>query len=79
MPHTYMSTKQLFYCVLRMPKDDAYFVNQASGRSYSRYALGVRYELNDSATLKLETNRTRQPDTTDGDYNEAWFQYAIRF
>ena len=26
MPHTYMSTKQLFYCVLRMPKDDAYFV-----------------------------------------------------
>ncbi len=21
-----MSTKQLFYCVLRMPKDDAYFV-----------------------------------------------------
>ena len=62
-----------------LSKDDAYFVNQASGRSYSRYALGVRYELNDSATLKLEANRTRQPDTTDGDYNEAWFQYAIRF
>lgn len=26
MHHTYQSTKQLFYCVLRMPKDDAYFV-----------------------------------------------------
>jgi hypothetical protein len=26
MPHTYQSTKQLFYCILRMPKDDAYFV-----------------------------------------------------
>ena len=26
MQQTYQSTKQLFYCVLRMPKDDAYFV-----------------------------------------------------
>ena len=26
MHHTYQSTKELFYCVLRMPKDDAYFV-----------------------------------------------------
>lgn len=62
-----------------LSKDDAYFVNQASGRSYSRYALGVRYELNESAVLKLEANRTRQPDIPAGDYNEAWFQYAIRF
>ena len=62
-----------------LSKNDSYFVNQASGRSYSRYALGVRYELNEYAVLKLEANRTRQPDQTDGDYNEAWFQYAIRF
>lgn len=62
-----------------LSKDDAYFVNQASGRSYSRYALGVRYELNESAVLKLEGNRTHQPDIPNGDYNEAWFQYAIRF
>ncbi len=26
MQQTYQSTKQLFYCILRMPKDDAYFV-----------------------------------------------------
>ena len=26
MHHTFQSTKELFYCVLRMPKDDAYFV-----------------------------------------------------
>lgn len=26
MPRTYQLTKELFYCVLRMPKDDAYFV-----------------------------------------------------
>jgi hypothetical protein len=62
-----------------LSKDDAYFANQASGRSYSRYALGVRYELNESAVLKFEANRTRQPTLPDGDYNEAWFQYAIRF
>lgn len=62
-----------------LSKNDAYFVNQTNGRSYSRYALGVRYQLNESAVLKLEGNRTRQPDVPDGDYNEAWFQYAIRF
>ncbi len=62
-----------------LSNEDAYFVNQASGRSYSRYALGVRYELNESAVLKLEANRTRQPNIPDGDYNEALFQYAIRF
>lgn len=26
MLRTYKQTKELFYCVLRMPKDDAYFV-----------------------------------------------------
>lgn len=26
MTLTYQETKQLYYCVLRMPKDDAYFV-----------------------------------------------------
>ena len=62
-----------------LSKNDNYFVDQASGRSYSRYAMGVRYALNESAALKLEANRTRQPDQVDGDYNEAWFQYAIRF
>lgn len=26
MPRTYQSTKELFYCILRTPKDDSYFV-----------------------------------------------------
>ena len=26
MPQTYQQTKQLYYCVLRVSKDDAYFV-----------------------------------------------------
>lgn len=26
MPHTYQQTKELYYCRLRVPKDDAYFV-----------------------------------------------------
>ncbi len=26
MTPTYQETKQLYYCILRMPKDDAYFV-----------------------------------------------------
>jgi hypothetical protein len=62
-----------------LSQSDNYFTNQASGRAYSRYALGVRYELNEAAALKLEANRTRQPDQANADYNEAWFQYAIRF
>lgn len=72
MPYTRLEKTSL-------SKNDNYFVDQSSGRSYSRYALGVRYELNDNAVLKLEANRTRQPDKIDGAYNEAWFQYAIRF
>ena len=26
MTHTYQETKELYYCILRMPKDHAYFV-----------------------------------------------------
>lgn len=26
MPHTYQETKLLYYCRIRVPKDDAYFV-----------------------------------------------------
>lgn len=62
-----------------LSRNDNYFGDQTSGRSYSRYALGVRYELSELAVLKLEANRTRQPDQANGDYNETWFQYAIRF
>jgi hypothetical protein len=62
-----------------LSKEDHYFLDQSSGRSYSRYALGVRYELSENSVLKLEANRTRQPEQINNDYSEAWFQYAIRF
>ena len=62
-----------------LSKDDNYFKSQTSGVSYSRYALGLRYDLNEASVLKFEANRTRQPDQSNADYNEARFQYAIRF
>ena len=63
----------------KLDQNDNYFASQASGRSYTRYALGVRYELNPQSALKLELNRTKQPDLPGGDYSEALFQYSIRF
>ena len=63
----------------KLNQNDNYFASQASGRSYTRYALGLRYELNPQSALKLELNRTRQPDSVSGDYSEALFQYSVRF
>lgn len=62
-----------------LDQNDRYFSQQASGRSYGREALGVRYELNQHAALKLEFNHTRQNDVDGHDYNEAQMQYAISF
>ena len=60
---------------------DSYFSQQASGRSYERQALGVRYNLNPRAAIKFEVNHTNQTDTppTAGSFDEARAQYAIRF
>lgn len=59
---------------------DNYFLGQNSGRSYQRQALGLRYNLNPLAALKVELNRTTelllpaQQKT-----NEARLQFAVRF
>lgn len=62
-----------------LDQTDNYFSQQSSGRSYSRQALGARYDLNPKAAIKVEVNRTRQSDAPTQDYNEARLQYAIRF
>lgn len=62
-------------------QDDSYFSQQVSGRSYTRQALGIRYDLNTRAAIKFEINRTKQTDSppSAGSFNEARAQYAIRF
>lgn len=58
---------------------DAYFALQASGDSYRRTVLGVRYELTPTMALKLEANRTRLLDRGEGAYAELRSQIAVRF
>ena len=62
-----------------LDQNDLYFSQQASGRSYGREALGVRYDLNQYAALKFELTHTRQTDVDYQNYSEARMQYAIRF
>jgi hypothetical protein len=62
-----------------LDQGDNFFAQQASGQSYSRGVLGVRYDLDPKAALKLEVNRTRLRDRATGNVNEARAQYAIRF
>lgn len=58
---------------------DNYFSQQTSGASYVRPVLGIRYDLNPKAALKLQINHTRVTDRAPESYNEAQVQYAIRF
>jgi hypothetical protein len=58
---------------------DAYFAQQASGDSYRRGVLGMRYELTPTMALKLEANRTRLLDRGEGAYAELRSQIAVRF
>lgn len=65
---------------------DAYFARQEGGRAYRRAALGLRYDLEAAAALKLEVNRTRIDAIADGlggtvddRYGEMRIQYSIRF
>jgi hypothetical protein len=62
-----------------LDRNDRYFSLQTTGRSYSRQATGVRFDLSSSAALKFEVNRTRTWDGAPTGYNEMRFQYAIRF
>lgn len=61
---------------------DNYFAVQEFGRSYRRYAAGLRFDLDPKAALKLELAHTNQEDLGDsGDdrYGTAQLQYSIRF
>lgn len=63
-----------------LDQTDNYFLGQASGRSYQRRALGLRYNLNRLSALKLELSRTTDdlvagPQTA----NEVRLQFAVRF
>ena len=66
-------------------QNDPYFGRQQFGVSYTRQALGVRYNLNAKAALKFEANQTKEGDGTpatgpqNGSYGEGQVQYAIRF
>lgn len=65
---------------------DNYFNMQVSGQSYSRQALGMRYNLSPKAALKFELlNSSFKPDTvgtaarTASSYRSVYAQYAIGF
>lgn len=62
---------------------DNYFSMQASGQSYSRQALGLRYNLNTMAALKFELlNSNFEADIggrTTNNYRSLFAQYAIGF
>lgn len=61
---------------------DNYFAVQESGRSYQRAAIGIRYDVDPKAALKLEVNSTRKEDLGSAgsdSYVETRAQYSIRF
>jgi hypothetical protein len=58
---------------------DGYFAGQASGVSYHREAVGLRYDLDLKSSLKLELADTHFTDRTMLSYGDMLLQYAIRF
>ena len=70
---------------------DNYFRSQASGRSYRRAVLGLRYALDPNSSFKFEFGATREgaSDLIDetgalqslpaGSYRRAAFQYSVAF
>jgi hypothetical protein len=70
---------------------DNYFLSQASGRSYQRTALGLRYAVDPKASFKLEFSNTSETAVNQldengalapfagGNYRRAALQYSIAF
>lgn len=60
---------------------DNYFQDQANGKTnYHRSSVGLRYELEEKAALKIELMNTELPDvTTANKWTTFAAQYAIRF
>jgi len=62
-----------------LDQDDPYFAQQLSGMSYDREAVGLRYDIDEKAALKVELSETRVTDRIEQQWNELLLQYAIRF
>lgn len=66
-----------------LSKTDPYFNSLAYGYSYSREALGMRYDVNPQTALKMEFDYTQpEPNLFTGSLNNFWesrLQYAIRW
>ena len=60
-------------------QNDHYFADQASGRSYRRNLVGIRYDLDPKAAIKFEAGKVKLPDVADADYGEWRLQFAVRF
>jgi hypothetical protein len=62
-----------------LDQNDSFFAQQTSGQSYHRTSLGLRYDLNPTASLKFEAGRTVETDRTTGSFTEVRSQFAVRF
>lgn len=62
-----------------LEQTDSFFSAQASGGSYDRTALGLRFDLDLASAVKLEVARTNNTDRMREEFSEALMQYAIRF
>jgi hypothetical protein len=60
-------------------QSDDYFAAQATGSSYYRTAVGLRFDVDLVSALKLELAQTHLTDRVIDSYDEALLQYAIRF
>lgn len=63
----------------KLDQGDNYFSQQKNGRSYSREALGIRYDLSPKSALKLEGNHTSLTDRESESFDEIRAQFAIGF
>src|SRR5260221_3920097 len=67
------------YEITSLDQTDNYFAAQASGHSYHRTALGLRFDLSPDATIKLDFADTQLTDRRRDQYGAGLMQYAIRF
>lgn len=66
----------------KLDQTDNYFGVQESGRSYKRWAVGLRYDVDPKAALKVEFASTRKENLgpgLDDKYPELRVQYAVSF
>ena len=63
-------------------QQDNYFSMQESGQSYARQVLGLKYDLNQKASLKFELLNSKfsaESGRTASSYRSLLAQYAFRF